>query len=578
MVGGQLNGGTGDKNTFQIYDIAADSWTLGPNITVARGYIMCEYSNYDGNHPAIYAIGGYTVETVTRHDMIEKYSFDNPSVGWQLLNTSLSVARLAGDLILYDKYIFVIAGYSNSGRVSTCDILNVALDQMVENVNNLAFPIAESGLDFISFDGLRKGDQFYSVGGQNAAYTLRTLSISNQSTTTLAPSSLPSILPSNQPSNLPSNIPTRVPSKLPTNLPTAVPTAVPSKVPSNLPSNMPTDMPTSKPTAVPSNVPSNLPSNMPSIVPTNKPTSVPSQEPTRMPSNVPTNVPTGLPTSVPTVASIEPSMLPTNIPTNDFVANTNTSNDATGFVSTSLPTKVPSLVEEEETSKTDSNNNLVNDETFWQIIALICIGLLVLIIVITLMFVCNKRKRQSNSKTSDNALKSNEMAFKLQKSVSGSLELNSPIAAAAVAARNAEESKESEDAQNELLYGAGPPTKDATANANQIDENVDQSEGATNNGMTGRETTDNIESDWENWNEMQVMDWLSKQLAFNGMKEETIDTFMNEFETHHITGKILIDFKNSQQLLEEFKNEFNQKSFGIWRVVKVSIKELKSNV
>ena len=58
------------------------------------------------------------------------------------------------------------------------------------------------------------------------------------------------------------------------------------------------------------------------------------------------------------------------------------------------------------------------------------------------------------------------------------------------------------------------------------------------------------------------------------MKSENIINFIKEFENHDITGKLLQDMKENESHVQELRNEFEIKSFGIWKEVGNQIKNL----
>ena len=111
------------------------------------------------------------------------------------------------------------------------------------------------------------------------------------------------------------------------------------------------------------------------------------------------------------------------------------------------------------------------------------------------------------------------------------------------------------------------------------DTNVNTS-GTSNGANTNTATTtatatlpESVEN-WNEWTEGEVSLWIESKLVEKKKNTDRIESFMNEFNLHDIDGEMIKLFKNKNGQFMEFKNEFNDKSFGIWSVVKQSLDSL----
>ena len=83
------------------------------------------------------------------------------------------------------------------------------------------------------------------------------------------------------------------------------------------------------------------------------------------------------------------------------------------------------------------------------------------------------------------------------------------------------------------------------------------------------------ESNYENWTEEQVLQWLKKKLTEKTISSDKIKSFISEFRKQAISGSVLKELRdenNLKQLQSVFSGE-NQ-AFGIWMVIKTSVNNL----
>ena len=95
-----------------------------------------------------------------------------------------------------------------------------------------------------------------------------------------------------------------------------------------------------------------------------------------------------------------------------------------------------------------------------------------------------------------------------------------------------------------------------------------------NNIAASANQANDTSNNWQNWNAVQVSNWLHQQLEASGMKSENIINFIKEFENHDITGKMLETMKKDNSIIADLRNEFKIKSFGIWKQVENQINGL----
>ena len=70
---------------------------------------------------------------------------------------------------------------------------------------------------------------------------------------------------------------------------------------------------------------------------------------------------------------------------------------------------------------------------------------------------------------------------------------------------------------------------------------------------------------------------VKSQLIKNGFKNDTISTFMQEFERKNVTGKDLQQFKRNSQLLDAFQMSFSKtnQTLSIWLVISSIINDIR---
>ena len=80
-------------------------------------------------------------------------------------------------------------------------------------------------------------------------------------------------------------------------------------------------------------------------------------------------------------------------------------------------------------------------------------------------------------------------------------------------------------------------------------------------------------SNYQDWNQKQVVNWLRNILTSNNFDKKTIDKFLNEFSTKQVTGKTLMKFKQDEKLMDKFESTFSNenRAFGIWLEIKSAI-------
>ena len=81
------------------------------------------------------------------------------------------------------------------------------------------------------------------------------------------------------------------------------------------------------------------------------------------------------------------------------------------------------------------------------------------------------------------------------------------------------------------------------------------------------------ESNYQEWSQLQVYNWLKMNLVKNGIKNAMIESFLNEFDDKGIAGHTLSELKNNQHMIDQLKSDFSKQNqaFGIWMLVKNAI-------
>lgn len=218
------------SNTFQIYSILNDVWSVGPNITQRRYAASC---HYDENTNSIYVFGGFDADSSSSYlDSIDKFNITSDE--WSSISDEkgvvLSPGRESMGSIKIGDYIYLLGGAISSsettGAVDVFDIKNEvllnasvidSLNIRLPNINNGSSGDGDVGFN-LYFD--ENKHILYKIGGENSNNVNNKTSISqiklNVTCTQTAdvPTSLPTVLPSieptNQPSDIPSNMPTSV--------------------------------------------------------------------------------------------------------------------------------------------------------------------------------------------------------------------------------------------------------------------------------------------------------------------------------------------------------------------------------
>ena len=92
-------------------------------------------------------------------------------------------------------------------------------------------------------------------------------------------------------------------------------------------------------------------------------------------------------------------------------------------------------------------------------------------------------------------------------------------------------------------------------------------------------------TNYKTWNQEQVLSWIKTNLINNGLGNEQIDKFLNEFRTKSITGKMLSQFEqqlnaDSEKRWNQFRGEFSKENqtFGIWFAIETAVKAIEIDV
>ena len=64
-----------------------------------------------------------------------------------------------------------------------------------------------------------------------------------------------------------------------------------------------------------------------------------------------------------------------------------------------------------------------------------------------------------------------------------------------------------------------------------------------------------------------------------GFDKKIIESFLNEFKTKYITGAVLLQLKNSEDMIDKLMQQFIKENqiFGIWFVVKNCIIQIDND-
>ena len=249
FVTGGYNEYNSTSSEFVIYDIAGDSWSIGPNLNQARGLHGCVYAPSSN---AIYVFGGRSKGNHRRS--IEKFDLST-STHWEVLSDVLSWRRYGIFALYIDNFIYATGGFVYTKR-RLVDVLDTRNDSIVNYCCNLGASTVYHDLVQNPYD-----DRLYYLmgsfnghGGDHSVF----YKIEFICPETEEPTHIPSKLPNTAPSSVPTTIPSTLPSTIPSTLPTAIPTT---------PTNNPTNLPSYQP-ITPTNYPSILPSSIPTVIPT----------------------------------------------------------------------------------------------------------------------------------------------------------------------------------------------------------------------------------------------------------------------------------------------------------------------
>ena len=84
------------------------------------------------------------------------------------------------------------------------------------------------------------------------------------------------------------------------------------------------------------------------------------------------------------------------------------------------------------------------------------------------------------------------------------------------------------------------------------------------------------ESRYESWTQKEVLLWLKMNLIKNGFESLIVNSFLKEFSTKYVTGRVLKEFKNNESLIDNMMSQFSDKNqaFGVWTVIRANIDAL----
>lgn len=159
---------------------------------------------------------------------------------------------------------------------TTADARGAAEDSCTINIDGNPFVDTQIDLHTGMLDFTLSANQFLSV------IMMTTDSTNGPGTMTLTQFTAMSLAPTSQPTNQPTNLPTSQPSRQPVLRPTSRPTDQPSTQPTGRPSTQPSSRPTGQP--------SSRPTMQPSSQPTRRPTGQPSQQPSGQPTTAPSRL------------------------------------------------------------------------------------------------------------------------------------------------------------------------------------------------------------------------------------------------------------------------------------------------
>lgn len=109
VLGGYPRGRVSVK-TVQVYDIAADGWTRGPDLPEVNNHGMA--TALDG---VIYLIGGQTDPNTAYVDTVYALDTRNPGAGW-VEKAKMPTKRSAGVALVHDGRIWVVGGRPPRGN------------------------------------------------------------------------------------------------------------------------------------------------------------------------------------------------------------------------------------------------------------------------------------------------------------------------------------------------------------------------------------------------------------------------------------------------------------------------------
>eukprot|EP01084_Bolivina_argentea_P217686 369549_1 len=239
VVGGKYYGtfetcGTGCiRNLVQILNLNTNTWTQ-TYMQEPREALSCVV------HPivnALYAVAGNDGSSDV--PTIERKILDDNSSTWQYTTGVLMTSMANTRCVVYDKYIYIIGGYSggilSSNTYSdTVYIIDVKTNT-VSAGDKLAYKVQGAAVIVV-------GNIIYAFGGNNNKFKI----------TTGLSTFMYHVLPTPTPTLDPTLVPTKYPTTEPTLFPTLYPTTEPTLFPTSYPTTEPTLIPTSYPTKAPS--------------------------------------------------------------------------------------------------------------------------------------------------------------------------------------------------------------------------------------------------------------------------------------------------------------------------------------
>ena len=116
-------------------------------------------------------------------------------------------------------------------------------------------------------------------------------------------------------------------------------------------------------------------------------------------------------------------------------------------------------------------------------------------------------------------------------------------------------------------------------NMNKNDDENDEGDKVSgmvvNTGVNGKVNNVN-EANYSKWTQNEVLNWIKTHLINNGIDNNTIESFLNEFKQKYITGSMLVQLKNNPKLIDSLMKQFTKENqiFGIWLVLRSMIVNL----